>query len=247
MRHRFLYFWALLAGWTCQASAQSGQGRISGEIRDLQNHTLAGTTVTLQNEADTTAKITRIAGNSGDFTFNHLGNGLYRISCTHVGFQTYRLSHLAIDAAHQVIQLPVIILQTSKDQALKEVVITAKKPLIEQKIDRTVVNVDAMISAAGLNTLEALSNSPGVIVDANDNISLNGKAGVLVLIDDRPTYLSGPDLAAYLRSLPAGTVAQLELISNPPARYDASGGGCDQYRFKKEPCCGLQRQCQYGL
>jgi hypothetical protein len=246
MRHRILYFWALLAGWTCQASAQSGQGRISGEIRDLQNHTLAGTTVTLQNEADTATKITRVAGNSGDFTFNQLRNGLYRISCTHVGFQTYRLSHLVIDAAHQVIRLPVIILQTSNDQTLREVVISAKKPLIEQKIDRTVVNVDAMISAAGSNTLEALSKSPGVIVDANDNISLNGKSNVLVLIDDRPTYLSGPDLAAYLRSLPAGTVAQLELISNPPARYDASGGAVINIVLKKNRAAGFNGSVNVG-
>lgn len=246
MKHRFLYLSALLAGWAYQASAQSAQGRISGEIRDLQNHTLAGTTIILQNEADTTIKITRVAGNSGDFTFNQLRNGLYRISCTHVGFQTYRLSHLVIDAAHQVIRLPVIILQTSNDQTLREVVISAKKPLIEQKIDRTVVNVDAMISAASSNTLEALSKSPGVIVDANDNISLNGKSNVLVLIDDRPTYLSGPDLAAYLRSLPAGTVAQLELISNPPARYDASGGAVINIVLKKNRAAGFNGSVNIG-
>jgi len=226
--------------------AQNSSGQISGQVRDLQNKALDGTTVTLQNEADTAARITRIAGAAGAFTFGNLPGGLYRITCAHIGFQTYKLSHLVIDAAHQAIRLPVIILKTSGDHTLKEVTVSAKKPLIEQKIDRTVVNVDAMISTAGTNTLDALSKSPGVIVDANDNISLNGKNNVLVLIDDRPTYMSGQDLAAYLRSLPVGTVDKLELISNPPARYDASGGAVINIVLKKNRAAGFNGGVNIG-
>ncbi|HSC36683.1 MAG TPA: Plug domain-containing protein, partial [Chitinophagaceae bacterium] len=111
----------------------------------------------------------------------------------------------------------------SKPDTLRTVVVTAKKKWVEQKLDRTIINVDAMITAAGSNALEVLTKSPGVMVDMNGNISLNGKHNVLVLIDDKPTYMSAQDLADYLRSLPAGILDKIELMSNPPARYDASG------------------------
>jgi len=128
---------------------------------------------------------------------------------------------------------------TARRKVLKEVTITAKKPPIEHKIDRTIVNVDAMVTAAGSNALEVLSKSPGVSVDIDGNISLNGKGGVLILINDKPTYLSAQDLTAYLRSLPAGTLEKIELISNPPARYDASGSAVINLQLKKNKTPGL--------
>jgi len=246
MKRRFLVLQLLLIFVCAQTAAQTGTGQISGLVRDVQNTALYGAAIILQNEADTTVRITRIADAAGAFAFGNLQSGRYLITCTHIGFQTYRLSHLGIDASHQAIRLPVIILQASGAHTLNEVVVSAKRPLIEQKIDKTVVNVDAMISAAGSNTLDALSKSPGVIVDANDNIGLNGKSNVLVLIDDRPTYMSGRDLAAYLRSLPAGTVDKLELISNPPARYDASGGAVINIVLKKNRAAGFNGGINIG-
>ena len=244
MKHRFLCLLALSLSY--HAFAQNGTGQISGEVRDLQNKPLGGTTVVLNYESDTTIQTNRVADANGAFAFTRLPKGYYRVTCTHIGFGPYKLSHLLIDDTHQNIGLPAIILQPSGNHVLNDVIITAKKPLIGQKIDRTVVNVDAMISVAGSNILDALSKSPGVIVDANDNISLNGKAGVLVLIDDRPTYLSGQDLAAYLRSLPAGTVDKLELISNPPARYDASGGAVINIVLKKNRSAGFNGGINIG-
>jgi outer membrane receptor protein involved in Fe transport len=96
--------------------------------------------------------------------------------------------------------------------------------MVEHHIDRTVVNVDAMISAAGSTVLEVLDKAPGIIVDENGGVTLNGKS-VRILIDDKPTYLSGDDLANYLRALASSNVDQLELMPNPPAKYDAAGNG----------------------
>ncbi|WP_190295370.1 TonB-dependent receptor [Mucilaginibacter rubeus] len=231
----------------CQSFAQTGNGKITGLILDTQNKALPGATVTLQNEKDTTTAIIRIAETTGSFTFKNLAQSSYRINCNYIGFQTYSINHLIIDGKQQTIRLPAIILKISGDHSLKEVAIIAKKPLIEQKTDRTVVNVDAMISAAGGNTMDALSKSPGVIVDANDNISLNGKNNVLVLVDDRPTYLSGAELSAYLRSLPVGTVDKLELISTPPARYDASGGAVINIILKKNKIAGFNGNINVGF
>lgn len=118
--------------------------------------------------------------------------------------------------------------------SLKEIMVQAKKPLIEMKADRLVVNVDAAPGNAGNNVLEVLEKAPGVAVDKDGNISLKGKQAVLVMIDGRPTYLTPGDLANYLRSLPASTIDQLELMTNPPAKYDAAGNaGVINIRTKK--------------
>ena len=89
-----------------------------------------------------------------------------------------------------------------KDIKLKEVSIQGKKPLIQMEIDKTIVNVGAMISSSTSNTMEVLEKTPGVTIDANGNISLNGRSGVMVLIDGKQTYMSAGDLANYLKTLP---------------------------------------------
>ncbi|HMI05043.1 MAG TPA: TonB-dependent receptor plug domain-containing protein, partial [Pedobacter sp.] len=130
---------------------------------------------------------------------------------------------------------------------LKEIKISGKKSFIEHKIDRTVVNVDALISNAGSNALEVLEKAPGVMVDQDGKISLKGQQGVVVLIDNRPTYLSEAALAAYLKSLPSGSISQIELIPNPPARYDAAGGaGVINIRTKKSMVSGWNGSINLG-
>jgi len=117
---------------------------------------------------------------------------------------------------------------------LHEVVVrSSSKPLIEQGIDKTIVNVDAQISNAGANMLEVLQKAPGIVIDEDGNITFKGKTGVLVLIDDKPTYLSAADLAAYLKSLPSSAVDKIELMDNPPAKYDAAGAGVINIKTKK--------------
>jgi len=108
---------------------------------------------------------------------------------------------------------------------LKEVVIKAEgKRYLEQKIDRTVINMESSLSNAGSNALDLLGNLPGVEV-SGDQISLKGQSGTAIYIDGRPTYLSGKDLNIYLGALSAATIAQVELMSNPPAKYGAGGTG----------------------
>lgn len=137
------------------------------------------------------------------------------------------------------IQLPDIIL-IQKRNDLSEVVITGKKAYIEHKIDRTTINVGASISNEGVNALEVLRKSPGVTVDANGEVSLRGRSGVLVLIDDKPTYLSSENLATYLKSLPSSLLDKIELMTNPPAKYDGQGGaGVINIKTKKTKVQGF--------
>ena len=118
-------------------------------------------------------------------------------------------------------------------KTLKAATITAHRPAIEQLIDRTVVNAEALPGKDGATLMDLLERSPGVTVEQN-KIQLQGKDGVTIYIDDKPTYLSGDDLVNYLRSLPASAVDRIELMTNPPAKYDAAGnGGVINIRLKR--------------
>jgi hypothetical protein len=136
---------------------------------------------------------------------------------------------------------------TIKNIKLEEVVIKSKRPLIQMELDKTIVNVSSMISSASSNTLEVLEKTPGIVVDVNGNISLNGRSGVMVLIDGRQNYLSGPDLASYLKSLPGASLDKIELMDNPPARYDAAGNGVINIRLKKNRVGGFTGFASLGL
>ncbi|MDR2206692.1 MAG: TonB-dependent receptor [Flavobacteriaceae bacterium] len=108
------------------------------------------------------------------------------------------------------------------EQQIKEVEITANKKLIERKVDRLVFNVENSVSAAGGDAIDALKVTPGLRVQ-NDQISIVGKSGVSVMVDDRILQLSGDDLTNYLKSLPADNIKSIEVITTPPAKYDAEG------------------------
>jgi len=110
-----------------------------------------------------------------------------------------------------------------KIKELKEVTIRTKRPLLKQMIDRTVVNISDLLSNEGANAVDALNSAPGVMIEDNGSISIKGKTGATILINDKPTHLSAADLMNYLKSLPAGTLDRIEIMSNPPARYNASG------------------------
>ncbi len=123
---------------------------------------------------------------------------------------------------------------------LQSVAVVVKKPFIEQKSDRILVNVDASPANAGTSVMDVLEKSPGVSVDKDGNISLKGKQGVNIMIDDRPTYMSGAQLAVYLKSLPSSAIDQLEIMSNPSAKYDAAGNsGIINIKTKKNKAKGF--------
>lgn len=125
-------------------------------------------------------------------------------------------------------------------KTLSAVSVTSKPAPVKIALDRTIVNVAALPAAAGANALELMRNLPGVTVDAQENINVSGKGSVMVMIDDRPTYLSAQDLAALLKGIMADDVKEVELLSNPPARFDASGNaGIINIKMKKSAVTGV--------
>ena len=130
---------------------------------------------------------------------------------------------------------------------LKNVVVTAQKPIIEVKADKTIVNVEGTINSVGQDAMELLRKSPGITVDKDDNLALSGKNGVQVYIDGRPTPLSGQDLANYLSSLQSSQIESIEIITNPSAKYDAAGNaGIINIRLKKNKSFGTNGSVNGG-
>jgi hypothetical protein len=193
---------------------------IKGKITDETNAPLDAAVISLLSVKDKSLVKTTLSEADGSFLLEQIKANDYLIQVSNVGFMPYESEKITIQNAD--IQLPTIRLAAAVKN-LQAVTISSKTPFIERKIDRTVINVEAQIANAGATALEALERAPGVLIDQNGAIAMKGKAGVLVYIDDKPSYMSGEALQNYLRSLPASAIKQIELITNPPAKYDAAG------------------------
>ena len=136
---------------------------------------------------------------------------------------------------------------SAKTKQLKAVVVTGQKTrFIEHQLDKIVVNANALAAAAGGNAIDVLNLSPGVLIDEDGSVSLRGREGVIVYIDDKPTRLTGTDLLNYLRSLPVSMIDQIELMPNPSSRYNADGTAIINIRLKKIKLRGFNGSVNVG-
>jgi iron complex outermembrane receptor protein len=172
-----------------------------------------------------------VSDTSGRARFAPIPAGNYRVQATLVGHGPAS-ADFSYDGSG-LLQLAPMNLPKG-DGLLAGVTVTSRKPLIELRSDRTIVNVEGSIAQVGTTVLEALEKMPGITLDRDGNISLKGKASVLVLIDGKPTYLGGAELANLLGGMSSSAVSQVEIMTQPPARYDASGNaGVINIRTKK--------------
>ncbi|RYZ24006.1 MAG: TonB-dependent receptor [Chitinophagaceae bacterium] len=231
------FFAFILLSATYSASAQSS-ATVAGQVADGNQKTVESATVSLLRAKDSSVVKIAVAGKEGRYAFENVAAGNYLVSVSAVGHGKEYSAPVAVDGATSL-TVPVIrLVPLSKDMAA--VTVTARKQLIEQKADRTLINVDASPTNVGATALEVLEKAPGVSVDKDGNVSLKGRAQVQVMIDGRPSYLSETALASYLRTLPATAIEQIEIMTNPSARYDASGNsGIINIKTKKNKLKGL--------
>ncbi|MDQ7949066.1 MAG: TonB-dependent receptor, partial [Pedobacter sp.] len=215
----------------------SAQQKINIYILNDSGKPLEGATVLLFKDGQQTVHRTAFSDQNGKAQLENIKPGSYRFSTSVVGFEKYSSGQLTITDTN--IDLPAIRLK-QLSQGLSEVVVEAKKPFIEKKFDKLVVNLENSIVAAGGTLLEALEKAPGVVTNQESTLSLNGKQGLVVMLDGKPTPLSGADLINYLKSIPATAVEQLEIMTNPSSKYDASGNaGLINIKLKKDQRFGL--------
>lgn len=218
---------------------------VTGTVTDDENKPVQKATITLMNVNDSVKIKTTVADEDGKYRFENIAAGTYYITVTAIGYQEKSTAHITVNGDKDISVTPIKISRVS--QSLSGVTVTAKRPPVEVKAGKTVVNVDASPTNAGLNVLEILEKSPGVTVDADGNISLKGKGGVLVLIDGKQTYLSGTQLAAFLKSIQASGLDQIEIMTNPPAKYDAAGNsGIINIKTKKGQIRGMNGSVNFN-
>lgn len=218
---------------------QTPSYNISGIVTDEHQSPAPGVSILLQLSGDSTIRKIAISGKDGKFIISELKEGKYVLVFRAVGYNIFKSEPITLDAAHSSVQMSPVQLLPGESKTLKEVAVTARKPLLEQEVDKLVVNVEAFITGAGTSALDILSKSPGVTVTEDNGITFNGRGGVLILIDGRQTYLSGQDLANYLKSIPSANLDKVELMSNPPAKYDAAGTSVINIRTKKIKILGF--------
>ncbi|MEO7962186.1 MAG: TonB-dependent receptor, partial [Ginsengibacter sp.] len=227
-------------------SFAQNSARLSGKVNDENNKPLSSATVLLLNSKDSTLAKTGVTSAVGVFSMEAITPGKYILSATSVGHAKNFSPEFSITEGQDYAAPAIILLQSST--ALAAVTVQSKKPMIEVRADKTVFNVESSINATGSNAFELLQKSPGVSVDKDDNISMQGKNGVKIYVDGKPTQMGGADLAAYLRSINSADIESIEMITNPSAKYDASGNaGTINIRLKKNKNYGANGNVSAGV
>ena len=218
--------------------AQSN-GKIIGTIIDGGDQKIIdAATISLLKAKDSTLVKLSLTDKEGHFSFENVKNGNYVIMASSIGHRKVYSSAINIaDGSSLSVGTLQLVAQST---TLQTVAVDTKKPFIERQIDKTVLNVDALISNAGSTAMEVLEKAPGVSVDKDGNISLKGKQGVIIMMDGKPAYLSGQQLSNLLKSMPSSAIEQIEIITNPSAKYDASGNsGIINLKTRKNKMLGF--------
>ena len=229
------YCLILLSFFAHTANCQQKTGIIRGVI-NAGSAPLDAASISVLRVKDSALVKIELSHKDGSFEIDRLKEGDFILSFSRVGYTT-------VYKNVTVTSTPVILGNIQLEQSgtkLADVTVIGKRPLIENLIDKTVVNVDASPTNTGLSAMEVLEKSPGVSIDNNDNISVKGKSGVIILIDGKPSYLSGQDLANYLKNMPANQLDQIEIMTQPSAKFDASGNsGIINIKTKKNKANGF--------
>lgn len=204
----FSFFFFLLI--TAFSYAQS----ISGKVLDKnQNIVPYVEIVAIKNNIKTEV----ISDENGIFILNLPEDGIYLIEVVQNDSKVYSKKEVV-----KGIIRGNLIIEPLKETDIKEVKLTIKRRLIERKIDRLIFNVENSISTHGGDAMDALKLTPGIRIQG-DELKLSGKSSVRVMINDKIIQLSGNDLYNYLKSIPVANIKKIEVITNPPAQYDAEG------------------------
>src|SRR5687768_13056523 len=219
--------------------------QITGIAKDETGKPLNGATVSLLKASDSSTVKLAVTKSNGIYIFSGIKESAYRVLVSYVGHRPAYSPLFSFGSSDA--NVPEIVL-TKVSGNMGNVTVTARKPMVEVKADRTILNVEGTINAVGSNALELLRKSPGVLLDKDENLSLAGKHGVQVYIDGRSTPLSGHDLANYLKSLQSAQIESIELITNPSAKYDAAGNaGIINIRLVKNKSFGTNGSVNAGL
>lgn len=246
MKKLLLIFFLLI--FLADLSYAQSVGSVGGSVKDPSGKALEFVNVMLLAENDSSLVKGAVTDPNGNFLIEGVAFGRYKVAVTQVGLEKVYSKTFTLDEKIPAVKIPD--LSMGEDvKLLNEITVESTKPFIEQEIDRMVINVENSIVSSGSNALEVLEKAPGVTIDKqNDQIQLKGKAGVMVLIDGKQTYLSGQDIANLLKSTSSDNIEKIEIITNPSSKYDAAGNtGIINIRMKKNKNFGTNGSATLGV
>ncbi|ADY53216.1 TonB-dependent receptor [Pseudopedobacter saltans DSM 12145] len=196
---------------------------VSGKIQDEKGTLLDFATISVISTQDSSTVKGTLANEHGVYSISNIPFGRYILKASLFGYKNHVSKEFVLNSDQQTAKIDLTLQPDGKKINLNEIVVVAKKPFVERKADKLVVNVESSSLSTGSTALEVLQRSPGVSLDQNDNISLQGKSGVLVMLDGKQTYMSNSDLATLLKSMQSSEIQTIEIITNPSAKYEAEG------------------------
>ena len=210
---------------------------IKGKVVEQEsNAAMEYANIAVFNSSDSTLVTGGITDTQGIFRIGNLNPGRFYVEANFIGFNKTRINNIQITPENKQIDLGTIKLEAVSEK-INEVEVVAQKPRVEYKVDKKVINISQDIHAAGGTAVDALENAPSVQVDIEGNVSLRGSTSFTVLIDGRPSVLTGSDA---LQQIPASAIENIEIITNPSARYDPDGmAGIINVVMKKNAQTGI--------
>ncbi|NQU52032.1 MAG: TonB-dependent receptor [Bacteroidetes bacterium] len=197
--------------------------QIQGAVRDTSNQPLSFANVLLLNQKDSTVATGMMATEEGTYSITNFEPGTYIMGVSMIGYKPAYSPSFVIKTSNDHHHNEPIFVEGDSHQ-LEDVNVVALKPLYEMKIDRMVVNVENSITSSGSTALEVLEKSPGINVDRQNNaISMNGKGGVMVMINGKQNRMPMEAAVEMLKTMSSDNIKRIELITTPPSKYDADG------------------------
>lgn len=222
--------------------------KISGTLGDSLTHEpIRFATVALFNQLTHAPVKKTQTDSSGHFVLEKVPGGAFTLRMTYVGYNDILKENIWINPATGDLNFGTLAMTTSKTGLLKEVAITAQKQALQIADGKKVFSVNQSLVSKGGNAADLLRNVPTLQVDADGNLSLRGSTRVNVLIDGKPSIIGNGDVTQLLQSIPASAIESIEVIPNPPAKYDADGEGIINIILKKNSRPGLNGTAAIGV
>jgi len=195
-------------------------GTIKGIVKDKDlKTTVEYATVSVFTMADSTLINGTITNAKGEFELKQLKPGLYYVEVSFIGYNKKTIRNIPINRDHRVANLKEVLISQASE-ALGEVVINAERLPVQYQIDKKVVPVSRQLTTASGNAVDVLESVPSINVDIEGNVSLRGSSNFTVLVDGRPSILEAADI---LTQMPSSVIENIEIITNPSAKYDPEG------------------------
>jgi outer membrane receptor protein involved in Fe transport len=221
---RVIVLFIFLTISTFFANAQN-KGKITGKVTDVTTKQVIDyATISIYKQGATAPFNGVVTDDKGNFTLQGLATGDYIVKIDFIGYQQNVIAHAVITDAAPTAALGNIFLTPVQNQ-LQDVVITAKRPTVENKIDKMVYNPQNDLTAQGGMAIDILQKVPQISVDIDGNVELQGNSNIRFLINGKPSSIFGSSLTEALQSIPASQIQSIEVITNPGAKYDATGTG----------------------